>query len=210
MNFTDRPHIIRRVQAALGLTPDGIDGPLTWKAIEARLVKLPWADTTPPPTAPAPFDDRTEKNLATLDPKAQPIFRTFISLARAEAAKQGCDYIAISGNRTYAEQDALYAQGRTAPGPIVTKAKGGQSNHNFGIALDFGVFQNGRYLDGGDNDDKRLAAAIHKAVAPHARANGIEWGGDWASFKDLPHFEIRTGLSSYHKRQRLATLGSVL
>jgi len=42
----------------------------------------------------------------------------------------------ISGLRTYEEQDALYAQGRTAPGPKVTNAPGGHSNHNFGLAFD--------------------------------------------------------------------------
>jgi len=41
------------------------------------------------------------------------------------------------GLRTWAEQDALYAQGRTAQGNIVTNAKGGQSWHNFGVAVDF-------------------------------------------------------------------------
>jgi hypothetical protein len=45
--------------------------------------------------------------------------------------------------RSFAEQDALYAQGRTKPGKIVTKARGGFSNHNFGVAFDIGVFKGG-------------------------------------------------------------------
>ena len=52
--------------------------------------------------------------------------------------------------RTYAEQNELYAQGRTKPGPIVTKAKGGYSNHNFATAFyDIGIFSpDGKhYLD---------------------------------------------------------------
>ncbi len=52
----------------------------------------------------------------------------------------------ISGLRSYEEQDALYAQGRTAPGNKVTNARGGYSNHNFGIAFDIGVFSGNRYL----------------------------------------------------------------
>ena len=211
MNFTGRADIIRRVQSAMGVTADGIDGPMTWKAIETRIVRLPVAPPAVTTGPPAPqFDERTEKNLASLDPKAQPAFRRFIAAAREEAAKHGCQYIGIAGNRTYAEQNALYAQGRTAPGPKVTNAKGGESNHNFGIAMDFGVFRAKRYLDGGNPDDSKLAADIHKAAAVHAKANGIEWGGDWKSFKDFPHFEVHTGLSSAAKRQRMASVGSVL
>ena len=40
------------------------------------------------------------------------------------------------GLRTIAEQDALYAKGRTTPGKKVTNAKGGQSVHNYGFAVD--------------------------------------------------------------------------
>lgn len=204
MNFTDRTATIRRVQTAMGIPADGIDGPVTWQAIASRIVPQP----APPPEG--QFDERTERNLATLDPKAIPPFRRFIAEAKREAAKYGCQYVAISGNRSYAEQDALYAQGRTKPGPKVTNAKGGESNHNFGIALDFGVFRNGAYLDGGNPADAKLASDIHKAASTHAAANGIEWGGSWVSFKDFPHFEIHTGLSNYHKRQRMASRGSVL
>jgi peptidoglycan L-alanyl-D-glutamate endopeptidase CwlK len=42
----------------------------------------------------------------------------------------------IQGFRTWAEQDLLYAQGRTSPGNIVTNAKGGESWHCFGCAAD--------------------------------------------------------------------------
>jgi len=210
MNFTNRASIVRSVQSALGLTADGIDGPMTWKAIETRLVPSTPTVVSDPGGPLMQFDLRTEKNLATLDAKARPAFRRFIASAREEAAKRGCEYIAISGNRTYAEQDALYAKGRTATGPKVTNAKGGESNHNFGIAMDFGVFRAGRYLDGGNPEDAALAAEVHKAAAQHAKANGIEWGGDWKAFKDFPHFEIHTGLSNYQKRQRMASVGSVL
>ena len=38
--------------------------------------------------------------------------------------------------RSFAEQDAIYAQGRTKVGDIVSYAKGGQSFHNYGLATD--------------------------------------------------------------------------
>ena len=50
---------------------------------------------------------------------------------------RGCVYIATRGYDTYGAQMALWAQGRTKPGPIVTRARGGESAHNFGLAIDF-------------------------------------------------------------------------
>lgn len=151
------------------------------------------------------FDSRTEKFLATLDPKAAEKFRPFIAKAQIMAQASGVEYLAIAGHRTWAEQDALFAQGRTKPGRIVTKAKGGQSNHNFGIALDFGVFEDGKYLD---EKEPAKAAKIHAGIAAHAAAHGIEAGHFW-KFQDSPHYEIATGLTLAQKRARYAKGGSV-
>jgi len=157
------------------------------------------------------FSTRTEKNLATLDPKAAAIFRAFLAEAMNLAAKSGCLYVAISGNRSYAEQDALYAKGRTTAGPKVTNAKGGQSNHNFGIALDFGVFKATKYLDDGTPEEKREAARIHRAIGTTLAAkHNLEWGGTWKGIPDEPHFEIKTGLTLPEKRARMAKFKSVL
>lgn len=155
------------------------------------------------------FDERTEKNLATLDPKAQELFRPFIAAAKKIAGIHGCEYIAISGNRTWKEQDALYAIGRTVmPNkPRVTNARGGQSNHNFRIALDFGVFKNKKYLD---NSNPKLASQVHKAVAAVATQFKLEWGGNWKAFKDEPHFEVATGLTLAQKRAKYLKTGTVL
>lgn len=156
------------------------------------------------------MNTRTAKNIATLDPKAQKHFKAFAEQAEALVSSLGCDYIGISGNRTYAEQDKLYAQGRTAAGKIVTNAKGGQSNHNFAIAMDFGVFKNKKYLDSGTKAEKSLASGIHRMVAEKlAKKHGLEWGGSWTSFKDQPHFEVKTGLSMAEKRARMKKNGSV-
>jgi len=82
------------------------------------------------------IDERSEKNISTLNPKLQPLARKLIETA----TERGIHVKIICGNRTYAEQDELYAQGRTKPGSIVTKAKGGQSMHNVGCAFDVGIF----------------------------------------------------------------------
>lgn len=85
----------------------------------------------------------------------------------------GADYRAIDGTRTYAEQDVLFRKGRATAGSKVTNARGGYSNHNFGVALDCGCFDGGEYLD---NSDFNRAAKIHAAIGQIAARYGIEWG----------------------------------
>ena len=108
--------------------------------------------------------------------------------------------------RTFAEQDALYAQGRTklydSNGKklgIVTNAKGGQSIHNYGLAIDIVLLKD-------TNDDGKFESASWEMnvdfdkdgksdwmeIVDIFKNNGWSWGGDWKSFKDYPHFE-KTG-----------------
>jgi len=105
--------------------------------------------------------------------------------------------------RTFDEQNALYAQGRTklfdSKGKrlgIVTKAKGGQSIHNYGLALDIvllkdtdnnGTFESASWEDTIDFDKDGKADWIE--VVNIFKKHGWVWGGDWKSFKDKPHFE---------------------
>lgn len=98
--------------------------------------------------------------------------------------------------RTIKEQNDLYAQGRTKPGKIVTKAKGGQSPHNFGLACDFILYRKDgsisynmkEDLDKDGESDWMEVVAIFKKY-------GWTWGGDFKSFKDFPHFEKTFGKS---------------
>jgi peptidoglycan LD-endopeptidase CwlK len=100
------------------------------------------------------FDPRTETAIGTLIPAAQEKAREFM----AKAASQSFSCKLISGTRTYAEQDALFAIGRTVQlnRRKVTNAQGGQSNHNFGIAWDVGIFVNGRYIEGNTAKEEKL------------------------------------------------------
>lgn len=88
----------------------------------------------------------------------------------------------ISGRRTQAEQDRLYAQGRTRPGPIVTWTR--RSRHIGGRAVDVGLLERGVRLAPASVsvEDYRLIADLFKRVNHHVR-----WGG---SFGDYGHFEI--------------------
>lgn len=128
------------------------------------------------------FDARSEKNIGSLQPKAQQVARGFLKKVR----DAGIDARIISGTRTYAEQDALYSQGRFGnPGPIVTKAEGGESNHNFGIAWDIGIFDGGAYL--------RKSPLYDKAAEVGLSAD-LEWGGNWIEFQDKPHYQLAVDL----------------
>ncbi|MEK5415268.1 M15 family metallopeptidase [Paenibacillus sp. FSL L8-0708] len=110
---------------------------------------------------------------------------------------RGVPIVITQGLRTIAEQDALYAQGRTKPGSIVTNAKGGYSYHNFGLAVDFALLlPNGSSvswdmsLDYNGNNIKDWIEVVEEA-----KKLGFEWGGDWTTFKDYPHFQMVFGLT---------------
>jgi peptidoglycan L-alanyl-D-glutamate endopeptidase CwlK len=98
--------------------------------------------------------------------------------------------------RTIKEQNDLYAQGRTKPGKKVTNAKGGDSYHNYGLAVDFCLIIDRKEVswdmvkdyDGDKKADWMEVVAIFKKY-------GWEWGGDWASLKDYPHFQKALGKS---------------
>jgi peptidoglycan L-alanyl-D-glutamate endopeptidase CwlK len=89
--------------------------------------------------------------------------------------------------RTMDEQNALYSQGRSQPGKIVTKAKGGESYHNYGLALDFVPLDQNGHADWTDMDAFITIGNIAKEI-------GFEWGGDW-KFTDLPHLQYTFGLT---------------
>lgn len=108
----------------------------------------------------------------------------------------------VQGLRNIEEQNVLFAQGRTTPGPIVTNAKGGSSYHNYGLAFDFAIMYdkngNGTYealsWDINYDFDKDGQKDWQEIVQPF-KALGYAWGGDWRSFKDNPHLEKTFGYS---------------
>jgi peptidoglycan L-alanyl-D-glutamate endopeptidase CwlK len=126
------------------------------------------------------FDIRTEGNIQSLLPKAQRKARQFLTEVTAKLSTDGLIFKIISGTRTYDDQNELFAHGRTKSGPVITRARGGQSNHNFGVAWDIGIFRNGEYIP---------ESELYKKAGGIGKAQRLEWGGDWASIQDLPHFQ---------------------
>lgn len=168
---------------------DGIWGPFTEKAsndFEALSDQLKMQIME--------FDFRTESNIRTLTLSAQKEARFFMGKVLAAGLKAKI----ISGSRTYAEQNKLFRQGRyNNPGPRVTNARGGRSNHNFGIAWDIGIFTtSGGYITEG-------AAYDHAAEA--GMSERLEWGGNWTGFVDKPHYQLNLGVSLAVIRERFET-----
>jgi peptidoglycan L-alanyl-D-glutamate endopeptidase CwlK len=101
--------------------------------------------------------------------------------------------------RTFSEQDALFAKGRTKPGGIVTNARSGMSWHNYGMAIDIvllvdknrdGVFESVSWDTKSDFDGDGKRDWIE--VVNIFKQFGWEWGGDWR-FVDAPHFQKTMG-----------------
>jgi RHS repeat-associated protein len=140
------------------------------------------------------FDQRTENILAGLNPDAAAAAREH--LIQMSQDDLGVDVQLGGGSRTYAEQDAAYAQGRTAPGSIITNARGGQSYHNFGVAYDIKLFEpNGQYISNGSDMAYRQAGRIGAEL-------GLTWGGSFKSLFDPSHFQLDRGIDISTMRLR--------
>ena len=105
-------------------------------------------------------------------------------------------------NRSFKEQGDIYATGRTKPGKIVTKAKPGQSIHNYALAFDFclvdgktPIWDTAKDFDGDKHPD-------WLEIVQRFEAKGYKWGGRFRSISDKPHLEKTFG----HTWQQLLAL----
>lgn len=94
------------------------------------------------------------------------------------------------GLRTFAEQDVLYAQGRTQAGPLVTYARGGESFHNYGCAVDSCFVGSDPYLD-----KLPRGFLMWSEYGRFAEVWGLNWGGNFKHSPDRPHVELTYGLT---------------
>ncbi|MCP5535396.1 MAG: M15 family metallopeptidase [Akkermansiaceae bacterium] len=149
---------------------------------------------TPKPTpnpVPTEFDSRSEKNLATLAPNAQRKAREWLRMCQ----EAGIYVKIICGTRSYEEQAALYAKGRTEPGKKVTNARPGYSWHNFGVAWDFVVFD--------EQGQPQWDSPLMDRCGKIGKEIGLEWGGTWKRFVDKAHLQLDMAITLAEARQRV-------
>lgn len=126
-------------------------------------------------------------NSRSLDELAPPVkerVENFLNLCK----KNNIDLLVTSTYRDNESQQALYAQGRTTAGKVVTNAKAGDSWHNWRCAVDVVPLVNGKpNWDGSDPVWAKIGELGNQA--------GLEWAGNWKTFKELAHFQYTGGLT---------------
>lgn len=130
------------------------------------------------------MDQATKNRIALLHPSIRKEVEQIVNEINANLS--GRSQVRISeGLRTFAEQDALFAKK-----PKVTNAKGGQSVHNYGFAVDIVLIIDGKTAswDTHKDWDGDKINDWDECVKVFAKY-GWSWGGNWTSFKDMPHFD---------------------
>lgn len=116
--------------------------------------------------------------------------RALALLGNAKA--EGIDLLVTCTRRDREAQHALYAQGRSGPGDIVTHADAGDSFHQYDVALDVVPLLHGKPLWGTEAPQDR---ALWERVGAIGEACGLEWAGRWEHAREFPHFQFRGGLT---------------
>lgn len=147
------------------------------------------------------LDQVLAKSSAKISTLNEPV-KTAAELLVRKSYALGIMVIITEALRTIEYQNKLYGQGRTTPGPKVTNARGGYSNHNFGFAFDFALIgPNGKSILWDTRRSDNLSSLPDwSEVVDIGKSLGLEWGGDWRSFVDLPHFQMVFGLSTAEYR----------
>lgn len=162
---------VKRFQGDHGLVQEGIVNPRT-------RVKL---------FNPHPIDNFESRPssiaLSSLNPYVAFLASEFLRLSSANHL----DVRITTAFRSWDESDRLYALGRTAPGSIVSNARGGESYHNWGLAFDAAPFENNKISD--DPTKFNIMGGLGEQV-------GLEWGGRFKSIVDFPHFQYTFGLTT--------------
>lgn len=126
----------------------------------------------------------SSNDINSLQPYVASLARRFLELTRA----YHLDVRITAAFRSWDESDRLYAQGRTAPGSVVSNARGGDSYHNWGLAFDAAPFENGHI----SNDTHKFFTMGHIGEQV-----GLKWGGTFKAIVDYPHFQYTFGLNTW-------------
>ncbi len=123
-----------------------------------------------------------------------PAFRKKLAAVAEALASRGMEALITDGFRSFAEQDLLFAKGRSAPGPKVTDARGGLSNHNYGVAVDMYPVLEGRvFTDTPTGNKKHLAPRfkeVQQAIVDVVEGLGLTSGVHFHNLVDTPHVQL--------------------
>ncbi|MDQ0300170.1 peptidoglycan L-alanyl-D-glutamate endopeptidase CwlK [Salibacterium salarium] len=112
------------------------------------------------------------------------------------ADSQDIQVVVTEGYRSEKKQNELYEEGRSKEGSVVTHAKGGESYHNYGLAIDFALEQNdGELTWDTEYDGNENGRSDWMETVDIAKNLGFEWGGDWNHFEDPVHLQWNPGVS---------------
>ena len=119
-----------------------------------------------------------------------------MEILKDKTAEKEITILITDDYRTFEEQNKLYDKGRSTPGQVVTHSEGGESYHNYGLAVDFALqLENGNVIWDTEYDGNGNGQSDWFEVAEIAKELGFQWGGDWRNFKDYPHLQMDFGLS---------------
>jgi peptidoglycan L-alanyl-D-glutamate endopeptidase CwlK len=124
------------------------------------------------------------RDLNELLPQVKTKVEHFIQLCK----DNNIDLLVTSTYRDLESQAALYSQGRTSPGKIVTNAGPGDSYHNWRCAIDVVPLVNGKADWDGSHP-------VWAEIGRLGKEAGLEWAGEWVHFKELAHFQYSGGLT---------------
>nr|WP_246055254.1 M15 family metallopeptidase [Pseudalkalibacillus caeni] len=143
-----------------------------------------------------PQEEEQHQKDAKMPDKLHPVVEKKKNKLIRRAEDKGINVVITEGFRSVEKQNELYQQGRSDESNIVTNAKGGESYHNYGLAIDFALKRKDDVITwdleyDGNNNGKSDWLEIVKI----AKSLGFQWGGDWQHFKDYPHLQMDFGLT---------------
>jgi len=148
----------------------GVAGPQTLSSLRAEALRV---------EGPIDFSEVDPDGIL-LDERMNPVFVEKLRAVLTDLVEQGFSPEIFEGYRSFDRQESLFAQGRSRGGDIVTNARGGQSWHQYGLAVDI-VHQGA---------DKWRESDLWSALGEAGERQGLYWGGN---FGDRPHLEFHPG-----------------
>ena len=172
---------VARVQFLVGVFDDGGFGQRTQNAISAFQER---DGIAVPHVSKAKVEERKNAGHLMLE------FRKKMGQFAEALTGRGMDALITDAFRSFAEQDAIFEQGRSKPGKKVTNARGGESNHNYGMAVDLYPVISGKVFTDPTPANKHRFEEIQQAIIDEAQTLGLTSGVTFGSLGDKPHVQL--------------------